>query len=99
MPRLELINGGLSSEDKDEHERMFENFRRDFKSTLRARGVLNDFSLRKVVEEAKNGQVDFEDHEQDVYDQIKDLLNNHQPSPIPNADALPRPSKGIKKVA
>ncbi len=99
MKGLETIPSGLSLEEADERKKTFDNFVRDFKSTLRDRGVLHDFSLRKVVEEAKDGQVDFENHEQDVYNQIKDLLDNYQPFPTSNIDALPRPSKGIKKVA
>lgn len=99
MGRLEIISGGLSAEEVDERKKIFDNFVRDFRSTLKDRGVLADFSLRKIVEEAKNGQIDFAGHEKDVYDQIKDLLDNPEPSPIANVDALPRPTKGIKRVA
>lgn len=88
MKRLEIISNNLDRPDINQREEEFMSFVRSFKSTLMARGVHNDFSLRKVLEEARNGRVDFSGHERDVYDQIKDLLDNPEPSPTPNENVL-----------
>ena len=99
MRKLEVIPGGLSIAEADEREEIFKGFIRDFKSALKARGVLDDFSLRKVVEEAKAGQTDFEDHEREVYEKIKDLLTNPEPSPLADEMAMPIPDKKINRAA
>ena len=99
MRKLEVIPGGLSTEDADEREKIFKGFIRDFKSTLKTRGVLDDFSLRKVVEEVKAGRPDFEGHEREVYEKIKDFLTNPEPSPLATEMARPIPDEKINRAA
>ena len=99
MKKLEVIVGGLSPEAADDREIIFKNFTRDFKSALNARGVLEDFSLRRVVEEAQAGQTDFEGHESEVYEKIKDLLENPEPSPEAAEAIRPRSDEEINRAA
>ena len=45
MEKLKVINGGLSPEKSEQRKKLLDEFKRDFHTALKERGVLNDFSL------------------------------------------------------
>jgi hypothetical protein len=90
-----VIQGGLSPEEAEQRRSIFDEFKTSFRSTLEERGILHDFSLGKVFEEAVNGVTEFQDHEKEVYEKIKDLLEF---PPAANDNRMPLP-EDIKRAA
>lgn len=86
---FKIIQGGRSEEEAVRYEGIVKNFKNKFESTLKMRGVFDDFSLIKIIEEVSDGKTTFDGHEKEVFDKIKDLFEIQPPA---NESVLPTPS-------